>query len=503
MEAKRKDVNDSVQSTRPIGGELPQSASKFGDCESIYVLRKACEVDDSDEDDMDDVEDDMDEEIVESDVEVEGGSVEPDNDPPHRMGDLSVEVSEENRIAAQEAKGKAVEATSEGKYEEAIEHLTQAILLNPASAMMYATRAAVYIMMKKPNAAIRDANAALEINPDSAKGYKSRGMARAMLGQWEVAANDLHVASNIDYDEEISSVLKKVEPIVLKIKEHQRRYARLRKESEDRKSERHAEAQKACEGYDSNEDQDDADEDDSDENDIDEVEEVEEATHKTLNAEEEEEIVESDIELEGETVEPDDDPLQKMGDPSIEVNEENRDAAQEAKRKAMEAVCEGNHEEAIELLTQAILLNPTSAMMYATRATVYIKMKKPNAAIQDAHAALEINPDSAKGHKSRGMARAMLGQWEEAVKDLHVASSIDHDEEISAALKKVEPNAHKIEEHRQKYDRLHKEREERKAESERKRRKAEAQAAYKKAKRQEKASSSKRSGGMRGGFPGS
>ena len=30
------------------------------------------------------------------------------------MGDLSVEVSEENRIAAQEAKGKAVEATSEG-----------------------------------------------------------------------------------------------------------------------------------------------------------------------------------------------------------------------------------------------------------------------------------------------------------------------------------------------------------------------------------------------------
>ena len=30
------------------------------------------------------------------------------------MGDLSVKVSEENRIAAQEAKGKAVEAISEG-----------------------------------------------------------------------------------------------------------------------------------------------------------------------------------------------------------------------------------------------------------------------------------------------------------------------------------------------------------------------------------------------------
>lgn len=31
-----------------------------------------------------------------------------------------------------------------------------------------------------------------------------------MLGQWEEAAKDLHVASNIDYDEEISAVLKKV-----------------------------------------------------------------------------------------------------------------------------------------------------------------------------------------------------------------------------------------------------------------------------------------------------
>lgn len=84
--------------------------------------------------------------------------------------------------------------------EEAIEHLTEAILLNPTSAIMYGTRglsfwfsyghrdcflslnlkvyflvfgselclicyltASVYIKMKKPNAAIRDANAALEV----------------------------------------------------------------------------------------------------------------------------------------------------------------------------------------------------------------------------------------------------------------------------------------------------------------------------------------------------
>ncbi|XXG75942.1 hypothetical protein AAC387_Pa08g0405 [Persea americana] len=223
----------------------------------------------------------------------------------------------------------------------------------------------------------------------------------------------------------------------------------------------------------------------------------------TNAAEEEEfdEIVESDIELEGEIVEADNDPPQKMGDLSFEVTEESRDASQDVKAKAMEAISEGNLEEAIEHLTQAILLNPTSAIMYGTRANVYIKMKKPNAAIRDANAALEINPDSAKGYKSRGMARAMLGQWEEAAKDLHLASKLDYDEEISSVLKKVEPNAHKIEEHRRKYDRLRKERGEKKLERERQRRRAEAQAAYEKAKRREQ-SSSRTSGGMPGSFPG-
>jgi hypothetical protein len=35
-------------------------------------------------------------------------------------------------------------------------------------------------------------------------------MAYAMLGKWEEAARDLHTASNMDYNEEINAVLKKV-----------------------------------------------------------------------------------------------------------------------------------------------------------------------------------------------------------------------------------------------------------------------------------------------------
>lgn len=187
----------------------------------------------------------------------------------------------------------------------------------------------------------------------------------------------------------------------------------------------------------------------------------------------EDEIMESDIELEGEVFEPDNDPPQKMGDPSVEVSDENRDKAQLYKKEGLDALSEGKLIEAVECLTDGILLNPTSAILYATRAGVFMKMKKPNAAIRDADAALQINPDSAKGYKSRGMAKAMLGKWEDAAHDLHLAAKLDFDEEICSELKKVEPNVHKIEEHRKKYERLRKEREVKKADMERQRKQAE------------------------------
>ncbi|KAK1431493.1 hypothetical protein QVD17_07952 [Tagetes erecta] len=172
-----------------------------------------------------------DEDVVESDLELDDSDVvKPDDDPPQKMGDLSIEVTDENRDLAQNLKAKAMEAISEGNLDEAIDHLTEAITLNPSSAILYATRASVFVKLRKPNAAIRDADAALQINADSAKGYKMRGMARAMLGLWEDAAHDLGLASNLDHDDEIGSTLKKIEPNVHKIKEHRRKYERLRRE---------------------------------------------------------------------------------------------------------------------------------------------------------------------------------------------------------------------------------------------------------------------------------
>lgn len=70
-------------------------------------------------------------------------------------------------------------------------------------------------------------------------------------------------------------------------------------------------------------------------------------------------------------------------------------------------------------------------------------------------------------------------------------------------LNQVEPNAHRIEEHRRKYDRLHKEREERRSQRERQRQQAETQVAHEKAKREGQSSYGGGSPGcMPGGFPG-
>ena len=62
----------------------------------------------------------------------------------------------------------SLQAASNGEYAKAIEAFTAAVQLMP-SPLLYAKRADAYLKLKKPNAAVRDANKALEINPDSVR----------------------------------------------------------------------------------------------------------------------------------------------------------------------------------------------------------------------------------------------------------------------------------------------------------------------------------------------
>ncbi|XP_005808871.1 hsc70-interacting protein [Xiphophorus maculatus] len=170
---------------------------------------------------------------------------------------------------------------------------------------------------------------------------------------------------------------------------------------------------------------------------------------------------ESEIEIDNEgVIEPDADNPEEMGEfDDIEVTEEMMDQANEKKIEAINALGEGDLQKALDLFTEAIKLSPRVAILYAKRASVYIKMQKPNAAIRDCNRAISINPDSAQPYKWRGKAHRLLGHWEEAAKDLAIACKLDYDEDASALLKEVQPKANKIMEHRRKYERKREEKE--------------------------------------------
>ncbi|KAM9393720.1 hsc70-interacting protein [Pholidichthys leucotaenia] len=170
---------------------------------------------------------------------------------------------------------------------------------------------------------------------------------------------------------------------------------------------------------------------------------------------------ESEIEIDRDgVIEPDDDEPQEMGpSENTVVTDEMMDQANEKKMEAINALGEGELQKALDLFTEAIKLNPCLAILYAKRASVYIRMQKPNAAIRDCDRAISINPDSAQPYKWRGKAHRLLGHWEEAAKDLATACKLDYDEDASALLKEVQPKANKIVEHRRKYERKREEKE--------------------------------------------
>ncbi|XP_004403668.1 PREDICTED: putative protein FAM10A4 [Odobenus rosmarus divergens] len=86
---------------------------------------------------------------------------------------------------------------------------------------------------------------------------------------------------------------------------------------------------------------------------------------------------ESDLEIDNEgVIEPDTDAPQEMGDENVEITEEMMDQANDKKVAAIDALNDGELQKAIDLFTDAIKLNPRLAILYAKRASVFIKLQK-------------------------------------------------------------------------------------------------------------------------------
>eukprot|EP01060_Flectonema_neradi_P028927 TRINITY_DN39058_c0_g1_i1.p1 TRINITY_DN39058_c0_g1~~TRINITY_DN39058_c0_g1_i1.p1 ORF type:complete len:198 (+),score=46.65 TRINITY_DN39058_c0_g1_i1:68-661(+) len=98
----------------------------------------------------------------------------------------------------------------------------------------------------------------------------------------------------------------------------------------------------------------------------------------------------------------------------------------------------GEHNEAVTILTEAIELNPTQALLYTERAELFLRLRRPKRTIRDSMTAISIYPDSAKAHKLRGRAHMHLRQYAEAVHHLRHGIQLLYDEESYRHIKKAE-----------------------------------------------------------------
>ena len=106
--------------------------------------------------------------------------------------------------------------------------------------------------------------------------------------------------------------------------------------------------------------------------------------------------------------------------------------------RAQGAWAAGQHFKAVAHLTSAISQNPAQALLYATRAEYFLKLKRPKPAIRDSNTALSLNPESAKAYKVKGAAYAMLKQWDTALQCLRRGSQLLYDPKSYRKLKLVE-----------------------------------------------------------------
>lgn len=151
-----------------------------------------------------------------------------------------------------EYKMQAADLKSEGKWDEALEKYTAAILAAPPSPLLLANRATALYKLEKYSAAERDCNEALQQNPDSAKGLRVRGKARKALGKWEDALKDLSAAQQIDFDEDTVDDLKEctekhVEAEKARAETKVKEEEKLRKRASEIKQQREEEAAAARE----------------------------------------------------------------------------------------------------------------------------------------------------------------------------------------------------------------------------------------------------------------
>ncbi|KAB0361096.1 hypothetical protein FD754_005252 [Muntiacus muntjak] len=103
----------------------------------------------------------------------------------------------------------AIKALNDGELQKATDLFTEAIKLN----LLCMPREPVFMKLQKDT----------EINPDSAEPYKWAGKAHVPLGHWVEAVHGPALACKLDYNENVSVMLKEFQPRAQKTAEQQRK----------------------------------------------------------------------------------------------------------------------------------------------------------------------------------------------------------------------------------------------------------------------------------------
>ncbi|KAM6375894.1 uncharacterized protein FN964_001810 [Alca torda] len=409
----------------------------------------------------------------ESELETDNkGEIEPEEDEHPEMRDKNLEVTSDMMKQADEKNKVAFDAVGRGEFQKAVQLFTDAIRLNPQLGALYVNRASVFMQLQKPNAAIRDCDKAIKINPNSAQPYKWRGKALWLLGHWQRAAKDLALACQLDSDEGTNNMLKEVHRRVQKIDRHQKKY----EEKQNTKQSLHALPRAGKSMAEEETDQlltskekekaqlQNAQEHQqvhlwtSQEPDNDCCRESEEQKRYPVEENKfymavqcragggkmpsgESKAEDSELNTENEGLAEDD--LQKIGNDNLKIANKMMKQAIEKEREAFHALRAGEFHKTVELFTDAIRFNPQLAVLYVSRASVYLRLLKPIAAIRDCDKAIKIDPGSPHPYHWRGKALQLLGRWRKAARDFELACQLGYNEDTNSMLAEVQRRAHK------------------------------------------------------------
>ena len=83
---------------------------------------------------------------------------------------------------------------------------------------------------------------------------------------------------------------------------------------------------------------------------------------------------------------------------------------------------------ALELLDEAVKLNPNNALAYFTRGTVYVSQENFDAAIRDLTKSIELEPNDADAYNNRGIAYTGQENFDAAIQDFNAAIKLKPDD---------------------------------------------------------------------------